>query len=51
MRATEPALENLDLLLSRDSQLATAVRSLGFDVMELDEKTGAVTARQITKHL
>jgi predicted nucleic acid-binding protein len=31
------AIENVDLLLTHDSQLATAARSLGFEVMGTDE--------------
>lgn len=30
-------IENIDYLLTHDSQLATAARSLGFDVMGMDE--------------
>jgi predicted nucleic acid-binding protein len=30
-------IENVDYLLTHDSQLATAARSLGFDVMGMDE--------------
>jgi predicted nucleic acid-binding protein len=30
-------IENLDLLLTHDSQLATAARSLGFEVMGIDQ--------------
>ena len=30
-------IENVDLLLTHDSQLATAARSLGFEVMGIDQ--------------